>query len=1005
MGDNFTLFQNAGGSSSGGSAEYVKDAFQDISMPANTNAGYTSTVLTNPNSQYFQNDDQPRYLVKTLYIKDLVEIQDRTKWINNQITYEIIWNENCPAAKGYIVGNARLRNFQNGKTVEITNIDNLVGVTGVIRQIAWIINPTSVATGTADLITDGVDTGSDASFGGAEVSNQYNGLNEFNLVLHNTVKSSQNIHDYRLQANETSTLNVCGVVCYFENTASNIDCFPGSTYVDKDKKTSTANQGVTLPIMSGRLGGRSVISKNTSAGYDLSTIEPNSVSTIGAGSINTNLINTSTGHGASFPVGTMFGAIASGTSFYFGIVTNQSTDTLTVAPTLGFGLSGPLFKTHYAGPTLGINASLYILDKSLITTQLNNSYDQNGFGINGTGDYYYSDPQGKYRVWGDNLQVLSTYGFPGITFQGATSGFIQIDGSFAAAEIELVGAGINNHTVYVNGLTAFTMNSGLTGVLKRTIFTDSGPGRNSIVIAPGTSLSNTVITNINLYQMRNPIGVTTGLLAQFDTFMDRIPRAAANATLMDLGSAQRIYADQAYFSGPWTRGTTHTVAGGVYYIGTSSNSALKFQYYGTDFAMVGTIGNSTICAIDGASINSSFGVYKSATLGWHSVQITNQGSSGPILSAIDYIRPSTSEILNLQNYLSTPEQDDAAQVFTQSDTPRMAKNGDLWVQQFSNNANQTKSWIRLGGKWNQIQFSVSLDDPNAVIMVKSHGSSTGDSAGNAQSTVEHFNFVSWSAGFNDAFQRTKLQAGDAIYASLYRILDGQDTASGFVALHRAYNKASWATVTARTTARCAGGVGTLSGIFYVGTGSTASTGATSTTALDSFNNTAWTAGVAAFSVGTCIVSSFVQGNKLRIINGSSGGSPGNQQLTFNGTATSTDTAIGVVSYGAGGSPTTSSQGLALAGQDTTNTAQCSRVWNGSSWSANIATSYLYGDFGNDNNVGPVAGFNPLSSVVTITGGSSATTTSVSTSSRFNGSAWSIDASSATARAGGMGGVF
>jgi hypothetical protein len=84
---------------------------------------------------------------------------------------------------------------------------------------------------------------------------------------------------------------------------------------------------------------------------------------------------------------------------------------------------------------------------------------------------------------------------------------------------------------------------------------------------------------------------------------------------------------------------------------------------------------------------------------------------------------------------------------------------------------------------------------------------------------------------------------------------------------------------------------------------------------------------------------------------------------------------------------------------------CSRVWSGSSWSANTNTTYDYADFGNDNNTGPSQGFNAGNATAYINGGTSGTGTSVSSSSKFNGSTWASDTASSTARSGSSGGVF
>lgn len=999
MGDNFTLFQNgSSGSGSDGPGDYTKDAFDDISLQATVNTGFSSTVSTNPLSYYFANDDQPRYLVKTLFVRDLVLVQDRSLWINSKPTYEIVWNETCPAVKGYVYGNVRLRNFGNGRCVEIKNVDDSAGISGVIRQVAWILNPSIQPTGTADFVTDGADTGTDATFGGLSAANGANGVNEYSVFLHNSVKSSYNIHDYRLQANETSTLVLSGVVCYFENATNDIDCFAGTTYVNKDKKTSTSTH-LSLPTLSTKNGGKGVVYKDSNGTYTVATNPAPAIESIGVGSINTNLINTSIGSGASFPIGS--GIVgAAGTSLYFGIVTNQSTDTLTVSPTLAFGISGPLYKYFSSGSTQSILNSFYTLALNLNPQLLNNMVDSQGFAVSATGDYEYSSPNGRYRVWGSGLAVTAIDGYPGVTFQGATTGFLQVTGKYSAIDIELSGSGINNHTVYANGLTLFVMNEGFTGIIKKTIFTDAGPGMNNVVIAPGTSLGNCAITAINMYDMRPPVGVSFGKLAEFDIFTNTVTRAAENTTLMTLGNNNRIFADRLGLYGSWTRGASTTVAGGIFYVGASTNSVLKFQYFGTNFALVGTAGNSTICTLDGASFSSAFNAYNSGiSLGFHTIVVTNQGTSGTIINSLDYMGATFGDFKCVQNYLPRQELDDAFQFYIQSDTPRNPKNGDIWCQQNALPGLIPKTWISIGGKWNLMSFTATYDDPNTLLMVKTHGSSTAQTMTGSDFTTEHFNFFTWSSGTNDTLKRSRVPTGELQVAGLLIVPSGVDETSTLVGTTRRYNKYTWSAGSAPSTSRTAGGGAKLLNKLYVAGGDLTANSGTATNAIDSYDGTTWVSGLGPISSSRINLSGFVQGGFAHFVGGS--GSAVNDK--FNGNTNTTDT-VAPNANAAYGGVQSSAGSRALMVQSNAATASTAYEFDGTTWSASKSFGYtIVGD--NGQGVSPQNAYNPLNGTSYFNGGSSAATTSISTSQKYDGTSFSSVANSAVARASGTAAIF
>jgi hypothetical protein len=981
-----TMFQPSGGAGGGSSGDYVKDHFQDTSREATNNDTLTSSASVNPLGFYFNNNDTPQYGLKTLYIKDLALIEDRTKWVSDKPTYEISFTEYNPAVKAYAVGNVRLRQSTKGKVLELRSVDDIIGVTGVVRQVGWIAQPSLESTASADTITDGVAVSTINFQSLAADANQ--GTTKFNVYLHNSSPATNDIHDYRLEANQAGgTLDIAGILVYFDG--ANVVFRPGQTYNDKVLVTTTLGATAAPASISGRLGANTVISKSAVGAYVQSSQEPENLSTIGVGLSGTNLVDVTTGSGASFGLGYGVAAIA-GTSNYFGIVQNISTDTLTVGPTLSFGLSGVLYKLFAAGPTYVISPSLYKISESLDPFQLNNTIQSGVFGATLQGEMYFADAQGKYNVFGKDLQFQSFDGRIGLGFEGNTSAFLQVDGKFAAAEIEFAANGIFNGTFAINGVPAWSINSGFSGVFKKTVFAAGGPGWNSFVFSPGQSHIGCPITKINLYELRYPIGVTAGVLSSYESFADGVNRGGVqNATIMQLGAMQRIYADKLFLQGAWTRGVTHTAAGGVYYGGASTNSVLKFQYFGKDFGLVGTVGGSMTLTLDGASIGTNFNTLKSVpSMTWHTVELTYRAGDTCVIHAVDYIPPSQMELKSLQKTQPLSSTSKIPEIYIQSDTPQKAKDMDIWVQQKQTvSAANTRAWIKLFGLWNRIQFDVTIDDPQMTQAIRV-GGSTDNTTTNVSSNTESYNGVAW---LSHAQTPTACGYGTNADIGFDYGVNVVDRTSGTVqALHIRFNLIAWATLTNRGTARSKGSAADFFGQLWVNKGSIDGTDGNAANAQNIWSGTAWANGTN-YATSAWKVGAFVINSLMSCVAGvNSAGS----NTTLHETKTSTDTlgsqtAFPISSNGTCASTLVTMGFIAFSGNSNPNALNY--AWNGSAWTQTASVSYssTNGDTG--------GGANILGNVGFAAGGLNGTTALANTS-RFNLIAWAVDNSAPGARA-------
>lgn len=649
---NFTLFTNDSGAA-GGAVDYIKDVFSDVSLQASNNTGLTDSATTNPLGQFFGNTDASLYGVKTLWIKDAVLISDRTKWISNKPTYRVIWTESFPAVKGYLFGNVSSSAQSGLSGFTLRDVADGFGVGGKIRRLTWIVDGNTSATATAQQVLDGSNTTtidfSGIISGDAPVYRQHAASNE-----------SNDLHDYRLTSLQASTLKVLGVQVYFENTGANIQQDPGVTYVDKSKVSTTAGATFALPAMGSSLGGRSIIKKTSSSGYALSSQYSQSVLSIAQGSSGTNLVTVTTGHGASFPAGTGF-VVAQGSSMYVGMVQSVSTDTLTVGPTLGFGLSNAIYSMWKAGSTHVISASLM---------QMTGSLDLSFCGTT----YQLLDSCGRYGAWASNMGATTVDGVNSSVFLGA-SGFINVGGYFNAAEVELVGGAIHSATMCIDGIPAWSFNAGISGVIKQTLFTDGGPGWHNVSIQAGASMGAIGFAKLNVYNRKNDVGSSVGLLSGFDTLQAYTDRTSINSTMMALGAYRRVFADQLPLKGSWVRGATYTAAGGANFYGSSTNSILSYEYYGKNFAIIGTAASAATMTIDGVGTANTFNAMTTvASEGFHKVVYTVGSGATAQIQAFDYTR-SQGEI-------------ESAQVVLESQTMPVFKAPT--VQVFISNATYTK---------------------------------------------------------------------------------------------------------------------------------------------------------------------------------------------------------------------------------------------------------------------------------------------------------------------------
>lgn len=641
-----TVFQSAGGGAATSALDYLRDAFGDISSVANSNNGLTDNANTNPNAQYFGNDDAPKYSKKLLLVKDLIKL-DRKLWINGSPTYQIVWDKTFPGVYGYLFGlNINLFKGEDGRVVVQASGNAATsvgfGLTGKVRKVLWSAGSSTSSTfsslidnvaATAVPCTSVLGTGVDTAIVTQRIT----------LISQNSALQTDDLHDYRMiDPAAAGTIWLSGAEVYFENAGANIEAFPGSTYIDKVKNTTAA--GVSMPLASfgSSMGGKQLIYKtpvNTYASLDTGC---STIINAGFGLSGTNLFNVNTGTGQSYSPGDGL-VVWAGTSTYAGVIRSISTDTLTLFPTLPFGLTGPFYRSFRSGPTYSISSTHYIARK-VIKFQ-----DYPGFAPDNTvTDYPYSKQISslgdEYMVWGTNWRIGASTGLSenSLTFQGG-SGFIQMDGYFSAMEISYLSPPGLGFTVSVNGLPAWNT-SGYTNVT-HTLVTDLANQWNSVRLSPTTAGGTALIESVTLYERAGAIGLSAGMLAEIAT----IPAYAGLTTgpsEFPQGLARRLYAGQlgAYAAIPDT-----AVPGG--FMGQMISVSCPINFYGNGFAVHGDFSSGGTILIDGITAITTLGTRIPLTEGYHSLFLQTTGDTS-LISAVD-IFGSRRDIENKQTVLTS----------------------------------------------------------------------------------------------------------------------------------------------------------------------------------------------------------------------------------------------------------------------------------------------------------------------------------------------------------------
>lgn len=707
------LFTNDSGGAAASSG-YVNEEFLDTVRPGSNNVGFSSTLARNPLAASFGDDLSTKWMAKTLFIKDMVLVEDRAMWISSRPTYKVVWNESLPGVEGYAFGSLQLDGTTERRRLLLSAIGDGFGVGGIVRRVVWLLQPVS-GTGTCAQRVDGAGSVTH-TFGGASIAAINGAKPAYMGFVHAATNETRDIHDYRITANQASTLAVYGAIVYFEVAGSGVDINPGTQY--QNKAAVTVPVGSTLAFPNGittLVGGKAGIYVTPTGGVGITTTQLPLISSNGIGTINTNLVNLNTGSGTSFLQGSVV-FIPTASTHYLGQVLSVSGDVLTVAPTLPFGISNACSVLFQAGATYSISTTLhqeaFNYSADLAGQALNASFI--AVGASGTVfQYNYFDPNQRFMVWGPSLamnfgsSLASTLGNTlGFQFRGQ-SNYIQLDGRFSALEAEfIVGPSASlNYTLSIDGLAtvAFNENVAGQGTIRRTIMTNGAWGNHTVRLSHGAGGTQTLLTRFIGYEPRFN-GPTLGLLAEIPLFATYIQRSGLGATESALGNVQRKYIQQLYLANSgWTGSAADTgnVPGGNLAISNAVNDRINFSYFGTRCAVLGSTFASLQITIDGANGGSQLNTWLGSglTLGFHSLVITNLGPATSLrVSAIDFLCP-VGEVKSVANYDPLPEQAQFPRVYQGGLEPVGARTGDVWEQSLT----PPVAYQRLYNSWQRVQ--------------------------------------------------------------------------------------------------------------------------------------------------------------------------------------------------------------------------------------------------------------------------------------------------------------
>lgn len=702
MSGNWTYFPPTGGSG-GGTNDYDKDSFKDYSLPANSNSGLTSTAATNPLGEYFLNDDSVKYQDKFLSIIGMTVIEDKSKWINGDITYKVEFSEPTPGIVMYATGNVILRDRGRWKELYLQTIPDAVGVSGVARRVQFVVMPNANTT-TAVNATYSVDG---SSLGSVDVCSAqlptaagfFATVPVARFPVYKAVSlgslQTKDIHDYRLTATTAGSFSVVGIVVYNENATSNIDINPGRTYINKAKVETTPVTAAAVPSSLSasfmHLGGVYKIAKTTGVTYAISSYDVPLIASACSGSTNTNLVSVAVGTGSSYPIGSGI-LVQQGVTYFRGFVTNQSSDVLTVSPTLSFGFSGAtLMRAFSASSTQTIDSTIFESAYSW------NPLDSYLVGINNPARFAnsatstiatsFKSPDGNYLVelnrGGLVPGATAAQNFPAWGYTGGSFSLVCY-GDFQAAEIEYINQGASfAATFIIQGQVAFGRGSTI-GVNRMVAFSNAGVGNQAFrVDFVGSANAQWGISRVNFYKYKGA-SVPLGELARLEQMQTVVASVGfTNNTQCSFGSVAQYPIDQWAMTGStasWEIFTDNSSTAtrpfyAVASAGLASNHA-DITFFGDRFAVRAIQGGSYLATINGASygvaLNTivtapSFGpnvlsiIPQGVTISLHGLEVfktfrsVKQTRGLPYAVGSDQIAPRAVQTRHLADYSVTPD--------------------------------------------------------------------------------------------------------------------------------------------------------------------------------------------------------------------------------------------------------------------------------------------------------------------------------------------------------------
>lgn len=282
---------------------------------------------------------------------------------------------------------------------------------------------------------------------------------------------------------------------------------------------------------------------------------------------------------------------------------------------------------------------------------------------------------------------------------------------------------------------------------------------------------------------------------------------------------------------------------------------------------------------------------------------------------------------------------------------------------------------------------------SSKVAVVSHGL-TGDASSSTQD-VEMFNFSSWTSGTSAALGvRGRAHSATANYATEHVVVDGNNSSNASAALHATYNKAAWTSRTAPATARSNRGIANFAGLLQITHGAADGNVSNNSDVGQAWNGASW-ASKTSYANTLSHTGTFITNSLLDSIGGFDGGSGAtNHHATKNTSDTlSSATVLPINTCGNSGANQTSTLGVLRTSAGGGSDNAQAYTWNGSAWSSALTmnrTCYAQ-------RVAACA-FAENKNLYFENGGRvNGSSTTLSTSEVYNGTAFSASTSSTNAR--------